>query len=212
MSLPEIDEIERLSPVGDTANWVLVTDEIADRLHVGYCLWIDALTEIRRRMEYLRDQHRVGWNPSAELQQRLDDLNERDEVYAAHHMDTARAFLDAADGDINATLQERTNRRTKLIGAIVQLRHAWENGWQTADEWTPEERNELTWLMYCNPEMKSLYRIAEQNTLYFVAKLEALRAKTDREAPALPGRNPYRKTGGGNPYRAKAFNPYRRKH
>ncbi|MET4208924.1 hypothetical protein [Bradyrhizobium sp. LA2.1] len=208
LNLPTIHE----TSVGDTANWVPLTDEIADRLHVGYCLWIDALTEIRRRMEYLRDQHRVGWNPSAELQQRLDDLNERDEVYAAHHMDTARAFLDAADGDINATLQDRTNRRTELIAAIVRLRHAWENGWQTADEWTPEERNELTWLMYCNPEMKSLYRIAEQNTLYFVAKLEALRAKTDREAPALPGRNPYRKTGGGNPYRAKAFNPYRRKH
>lgn len=191
--------------------WVPLTDAIADQLHVKYLLWIEDLTEIRRRMESLRDVHRVGWKPPAELQERLDDLNERDELYAAQHMATARAFLDAAERDVEATRQERTNRRLELIAVLVQLRHAWENGWQTVDEWTPEERSELMWLIHCNPELKTLFNTSAQNVVYFYQKLERLRAKLDREAPPLAGSNPYRKSTGSNPYRKPAFNPYRRK-
>lgn len=192
-------------------HWTPVTDQVYDHLHAKYLLWIEDLTEIRRRMDYLRDQHRVGWKPPAELQQRLDDLNERDELYAAKHMATARAFLDAAERDVEATRQERTNRRLELIGVLCQLRHAWENGWQKEDEWTADERSELIWLIYCNPELKNLYRIAEQNTLYFFEKYQRLRDKLCREAPSIDSRNPYRKATGGNPYRKPAFNPYRRK-
>jgi len=154
--------------------WVPVTDEIVSFLHVKYCLWIDDLTEIRERMDALRDAHRVGWKPPAELQERLDDLNERDELYAAKHMDVARAFLNAADADIAATEPQRSAQKETLIGALVQLKHAWENGWPTADTWTAEERSELMWLIYCNPELKSLFNTSAQNVVYFCQKYQRL--------------------------------------
>lgn len=185
--------------------WVPITDEIVRSLECKYLLWIEDLTEIRRRMDALRDVHMVGWKPPTELQQRLDDLNERDELYAAKHMATARAFLDAAEADIEATRQERTTRRTDLIAALVDLRRAWESGWEKADTWTADERSELMWLIYCNPELNTLFNTSAQNVIYFCQKLERL-----RQASEL--RNPYRTKPNGNPYRsaARRSNPYRK--
>ncbi|MET4254052.1 hypothetical protein [Bradyrhizobium sp. LA6.7] len=187
--------------------WVPINDEIVDHLHARYCVWIDDLTEIRERMDALRDAHRMGWKPPIELQERLDDLNERDELYAAKHMDVARAFLEAANTDINATLQARTNRRCDLIAALVELRCAWEAGWDKVDTWTPDERSELIWLIYANPELKNLFNISAQNVLYFCQKLERLRRASEP-------RNPYRTKPNGNPYRSASRhgNPYRKKH
>lgn len=155
-------------------NWVPLTDEIADRLHVGYCIWIEDLTEIRRRMAGLRNEWRMGWAPPTELVERLDDLNERDELYAARHMDTARAFLDAAEADATGTKPHRLARIEQLKAVIPTLKHGWENGWEKADTWTAEERSELMWLIHCNPELKSLFRIAEQNVVYFCRKYDRL--------------------------------------
>ncbi|SDJ33984.1 hypothetical protein SAMN05216338_104662 [Bradyrhizobium sp. Rc2d] len=155
-------------------HWTPVTDQIYDHLHVKYLLWIEDLTEIRERMDALRDVHRVGWKPPAELRERLDDLNERDELYAARHMATARAFLDAAEADAAATEPERSARKEALIAAVALLRHAWENGWQTVDKWTPEERSELMWLIHCNPELKTLFNTSAQNVVYFYQKYERL--------------------------------------
>lgn len=183
--------------------WVPLTDEFLDRLLVEYVAWIENLTEIRRRMAFLRDQYYAGWTPSAELQNRLADLQERDELYAAKHVSVARAFLNAAECDINATVQARTNRRTELIAAVVDLRRAWEGGWEKADEWTSDERNELIWLIYSNPELKSLIRISDQNIRYFCHKLQTFCNKRNSEAPPLAVRNPYRKSTGSNPYRRR---------
>ena len=126
-------------------------------------------------MDCLRDQYYTGWTPSAELQERLNDLNERDAIYAAEHMDVARAFLDAAERDVNATRQVRTERREKLIAAIPVLKRAWEKGWETADKWTDEERVGIKWLIYCNPNLNSMRWIAEQSTIYFCQKLARYR-------------------------------------
>lgn len=154
--------------------WLPITDEIVGYLHAKYCIWIDDLTEIRERMNVLRDAHRGGWEAPAELRERLDDLNERDDLYAAKHLDVARAFLDAADADIAATEPQRLARLEQLKAALVQLKHAWENGWQKADTWTAEERSELIWLIYCNSELKSMFNISAQNVVYFCQKYELL--------------------------------------
>ncbi|MGY3615946.1 hypothetical protein [Bradyrhizobium sp. USDA 10063] len=169
-----------------TTKWVAVTDEILDRLHIGYCLWIDDLTEVRERMDALRDAAREGWKPSDELRERLDDLNERDELYAAKHMVVARAFLDAAEADVTATKPKRDAAHEHLRTVVIpMLKHAWENGWERIGHgFTPEERNELTWLIYCNPELKSLRRIAVQNTIYFWKKLEKLRCQYEANVRA----------------------------
>jgi hypothetical protein len=153
--------------------WVPITDEIVDQLHDRYHSWIDNLTEIRTRLETLRDDSEAGWKPSADLTERLNDLNKRDEVYAAKYMDTARAFLDAAEAEVTATKPQREQHAEKLKAALKDLRRAWENGWEKSDVWTPEERGEFMWLAYCNPELTSLRRIAEHNTTYFCQKLVA---------------------------------------
>lgn len=167
--------------------WVPLTDAIVDNLEIQYLAWIDDLTEIRRRMDALRDVHRVGWKPPAELQQRLDDLNERDELYAARHMVTARAFLAAAEADIEATEPQRLARKEQLIAALVQLKHAWENGWQKADTWTADERSELMWLIYCNPDLESLFNISAQNVVYFSQKYQRLYQQYKQAARAQLG-------------------------
>jgi hypothetical protein len=59
--------------------WVPVTDEIVAALHAKYFHWIDDLTEIRSRIDALRDELRIGWKPFAETSKALDDLNTNDE-------------------------------------------------------------------------------------------------------------------------------------
>src|SRR5437899_7148782 len=116
--------------------------DIVGQLYGKYCLWIEDLTEIRERFESLRDACRTGWKPSPEMSAALDDINERDELYAAKHMDVARAYLDAAEADVTATKPHRLARIEHMKEALVRLRFAWENGWQDYDKWTPGERSE----------------------------------------------------------------------
>jgi hypothetical protein len=146
-----------------------------EKLYDRYCTWIDTVRDIRERMEALREESRAFlWKPSPELTERLDDLNERDMLYAARHRDTARAFLEAAESDVAATRPQRLAQIEAMKETLKALRHAWENGWEHNDfSWTPEERLEFKWLVYCNPELKSLRRISQQNTIYFCQKAMA---------------------------------------
>jgi hypothetical protein len=107
--------------------WVPLTPEIFDRLYAGYVVWIDDLTEIRERLAALREERRIGWKPSPDLTERLDDLNERDGLYAAKHMDTARAFLDAAETDVAATKPHRMAYIERLKERIAVLEKAFES-------------------------------------------------------------------------------------
>lgn len=167
--------------VGAPAKWVPVTDEIIDKMYGAYCVWIINLTEIRERMQTLRDQYRTGWTPPPEIRVRLNDLYERDEEYSYKHMDVARAFLDAAERDVDATKIARAERRSQLVAALGSLKHAWEHGWKEMDTWTREERVELQWLIYANPDLEVLFRVAEQNLIYFCQKAQRLKEKLELE-------------------------------
>ena len=161
--------------------WVPLTDEIVRSLEGPYLTWIIDLTEIRERFEALRDECRLGWKAPPELSAALDDINERDELYAAKHMDVARAYLAATEADATATKPQRLARIEHMKEALGHLRYAWEHGWQDEDIWTPGERNEIIWLLYCNPEFKNLFAIAERNTIYFCQKYQRLFEKREAE-------------------------------
>ncbi|WP_441229444.1 hypothetical protein AB7828_03815 [Tardiphaga sp. 215_C5_N2_1] len=110
--------------------WQPLTDERFDALHNDYCSWISDLTDIRQRMEMLRDEARVGWTPSAEISASLDNLNTDDERFAAHDMDAARRVLDAAEADVAATKPHRTARIDRAKERIAALEKACTEGWK----------------------------------------------------------------------------------
>jgi hypothetical protein len=115
--------------VGSPEKWVPLTDEMVDRLHEFYCDWIDNLTDIRERMHALRDEARIGWKPSSDISERLNDINERDQLYAAKHMDTARAFLNAAEAEAFASRPQRLARIERCKERSAALERACDAGW-----------------------------------------------------------------------------------
>jgi hypothetical protein len=148
-------------------------DEIVDGLYNKYCLWIDDLTEIRERFEALRDESRIGWKPLPELSERLDDLNERDELYAAKHMDVARAFLDAAESDVTATKPHRLARIERLKERIAMMESCYAE-WTKYEKFTRDESMAWCSIVGGMRFLSCFIDQTENNVAYFEAKLVRL--------------------------------------
>jgi hypothetical protein len=110
--------------------WVPLTEEIFDRIHAYYVIWIDHKCEIRERMSALRQEKWAGWEPSAETIKGLNDLNERIDLYAAKHMDTARDILSFAEADNTASRPQRLARIERARERVRALERAYEAGWR----------------------------------------------------------------------------------
>jgi hypothetical protein len=166
--------------VGSPEEWVPLTEEIFDQLYAKYCDWGACLTEIRERMNSLRDETRMGWKPPSEIKDRLDDLNNRDGVYAAKHMDTARCFLDAAEADAVSTKPRRIARIERLKERIDVLDKAFAEGWP---------RNNAGWEMYVGSRFDALFiDDTEAVVVYFEGKYaQCLKFAEDYRAGRIPG-------------------------
>lgn len=111
-------------------NWVPLTDGMVSALHAKYLTWIDDLTEIRERVERLRDETRTGWRPPSPLYSTLNLLNREDEHFAARDMDRARCILDAAEADAANSKPLRLDRLKWCKERIARL---------MAKGWNPTE-------------------------------------------------------------------------
>jgi hypothetical protein len=170
--------------------WVPLTPEIFDLLFVKYCDWGSCLTEIRERIAALREETRIAWKPPSDIEERLNDLNERDGLYAAKHMPTARAFLDAAEADAAATKPHRLAHIERLKERIAALEKAYEDGWPKRAKFTKEEHSGwfcMVWGMRFNAcfidETEVVVRYFEEKLLQlhrYEAAYEAAKQDYDR--------------------------------
>lgn len=101
-----------------------------DLLHDLYCDWIRDLTEMRKRMEALRDETRIGWKPPENISRVLTILNREDDWFAARNMDGARNILAAAEACANDTRPHRLARIERCKKRIAALERAYEAGWR----------------------------------------------------------------------------------
>jgi hypothetical protein len=155
--------------------WVPLNDHMVSALYIKYRVWIADLTEIRARMEKLRDETRIGWSPFEQIQQALDDLNERDELYAAKHMDTARAFLDAAEAEAAASRPHRLARIERCKERIAALERAHKAGWRPT--------RGLTWP---HPAVLAWCGMFSGMRFHFLDDLESVIARFETLLPARP--------------------------
>jgi hypothetical protein len=116
-----------------------------DLLYDKYCDWIDDLTEIRERMDGLRDETRIGWVPPDSISRALNLLNREDDWFAARNMDGARNILAAAERDADGTRPHRLARIERCKERIAALERAYEAGWRPHEGKTWPDPEVVAW-------------------------------------------------------------------
>jgi hypothetical protein len=131
-SIPELGaEIQRRDAAVSVSEKIEADNrDFHDRLNANYHARIDHKCEIRERMSALRQEKWAGWEPSAETIKGLNDLNERIDLYAAKHMDTARDILSFAEADNAASRPHRLARIERARERVRALERAYEAGWR----------------------------------------------------------------------------------
>lgn len=121
------------------------TESNFDTLYTHYCDWTDNLNEIRRRMDALRDEIRIGWTPPRDLSRSLTALNRDDERYAMLCMATARSILSAAEDDSQSSRAHRLARIERAKERIRKLEQRYDSGWRPLEGKTWPNPEVVAW-------------------------------------------------------------------
>lgn len=110
--------------------WTPVSDDIVSSLHDRYQVWIADLSEIRDRMNALRDEHLLGWRAPIEISSALNFLHREDERFAAEDISGARRILAAAEANSEGSKAHRMVRIERCKERIAALERAYNAEWR----------------------------------------------------------------------------------